>query len=157
MLALLLPGFVVSFLGHEIAHKIVAQRNGMWAEFRTNIYGVMLTAMSAILPFKFLAPGQVTLQGNATKQSLGVIGLVGPGLNLVIGSISFLFARFTTGALSSALLTMTLFNAWLAIINLIPFGSFDGTNVFAWDKTRWGISFAGSCFLLLLSFYPRLL
>ena len=95
-LVLLVPGFVVSFLGHEIAHKFIAQRNGLWAEFRTSMYGIMLTAISVILPFKFLAPGQVIVQGNGSRQVMGAIGLVGPGFNLVLGAGFFIFAKFST-------------------------------------------------------------
>lgn len=153
---LLVPAFIISFLGHEIAHKLLAQRNGLWAEFRTTMYGIMMTAISAILPFKFLAPGQVVIQGSGSKQVLGVIGLVGPGFNLVLATGSFVLAKFVAGLLGSALLEITMFNAWLSIFNLIPFGAFDGTNVFNWDKTRWAISFAASCLLLILSFYPNL-
>ena len=158
LLALLLvPAFIVSFLGHELAHKFLAQRNGLWAEFRTNIYGLLITAMSAILPFKVLAAGQVVIQGNGSKQTLGAIGLVGPGFNIVLGSGFFAFAKFVPGLLGQAFLGITMFNSWLAIFNLIPFGAFDGTNVFRWDKTRWAISFAASCMLLILSFYPNLI
>lgn len=153
---LFVPAFVVSFLGHEIAHKFLARRNGLWAEFRTNMYGLLITAMSAILPFKFLAPGQVVIQGNGSRQTLGAIGLVGPGFNLVLGAGFFVLAKFAPGLLGPAFLGITMFNSWLAIFNLIPFGSFDGTSVFRWDKTRWAIAFAASCLLLILSFYPRL-
>ena len=158
LLALLfVPAFLISFLGHEIAHKILAQRNGLWAEFRTNMYGLLITAMSAILPFKFLAPGQVVIQGSGTRQTLGAVGLVGPGFNLVFGTGFFVLAKFVPGLLSYAFLGITMFNSWLAIFNLIPFGSFDGTNVFRWDRTRWAIAFVASCLLLILSFYPNLI
>jgi Zn-dependent protease len=156
LLVILVPGFVASFLGHELAHKLVAQRNGLWAEFRTNMYGIMLTAISVILPFKFLAPGQVVIQGNGNREVMGTIGLVGPGFNLVLGAAFFAFAKFTALFLSSAFLGLTIFNGWLAIINLIPFGSFDGTNVFNWDKTRWAISLVAAALLLVLGFYPTL-
>lgn len=157
LLLLLIPGFVVSFLGHELAHKFVAQRNGLWAEFRTSMYGLMLTAISAMLPFKFLAPGQVTIQGSGSKQVMGVIGLVGPGFNLVFGAAFFVVAKFSSPLLGSAFFGLTIFNGWLAIINLIPFGSFDGTNVYNWDKTRWAISLVAAALLLILGFYPRLI
>ncbi len=157
LLALLIPGFVVSFLGHELAHKFMAQRNGLWAEFRTSMYGLMLTAISVVLPFKFLAPGQMSVQGNGSKDVMGAIGLVGPGFNLVLGAAFFVAARFSNSLLSSAFLGLVIFNGWLAIINLIPFGSFDGTNVYNWDKTRWAIALTAAGLLLVLGFYPRLI
>ena len=157
LLILLVPGFVVAFLGHEIAHKFMAHRNGLWAEFRTTMYGLMLTAISAILPFKFLAPGQVTIQGQGSKEVMGVIGIVGPGFNLVFGAAVFALAKFSPNFLVPALLGLVIFNGWFAIINLIPFGSFAGTAVYNWDKTRWLITLVAAGLLLVLGFYPNLI
>jgi Zn-dependent protease len=156
-LALLVPGFMASFLGHELAHKFMARRNGLWAEFRTNMYGLMLTAMSALLPFKWLAPGQVTIQGQGSKQVMGTIGLVGPGFSIVFGAVLFVVARFSTGLVGSAFLGLVIFNGWLAVINLIPYGSFAGTAVYNWDKTRWVIALVAAGLLLVLGFYPKLI
>lgn len=157
LLILLVPGFIVSFLGHELAHKFMAQRNGLWAEFRTSMYGLMITAISVILPFKFLAPGQVTIQGQGSKEVMGSIGLVGPGFNLVFGAACFVIAKFSTTLLGSAFLGLVMFNGWFAIINLIPFGSFAGTAVYNWDKTRWVIALVAAGLLLVLGFYPNLI
>ena len=42
-LALLTLAFTMSFLLHEIAHKIAAQKKGFWAEFRLTLTGAILT------------------------------------------------------------------------------------------------------------------
>jgi Zn-dependent protease len=154
LLVILIPGFVLSFLGHELAHKLVAQRNGLWAEFRTNPYGLLLTALSAIpgLPFKFLAPGQANIQGNASKGVMGSIALVGPGLNIVLGAAFVVLGKILSPFVSTAFLELGAFNGWLAVINLIPFGSLDGTRVFSWDKTRWVIALIGAAVVLVLSY-----
>ena len=44
--------FSCSFLGHELAHKFMAQHYGLWAEFRLVKIGAILTLIS-ILPFLF--------------------------------------------------------------------------------------------------------
>jgi Zn-dependent protease len=147
------PAYLVSFLGHEIAHKFMARRNGLWAEFRTNLYGLMLTAVSSVFLVKFLAPGQVIIHGNGNKEMMGGISLVGPGFNLAIGTMLIILSRFPAHFLGSILVQIAWFNAWMALINLIPFGTLDGTRVFDWDKTRWGISLAGSILLVVLSYY----
>ncbi len=157
LLVLLVPGFVLSFLGHEIAHKILAQRNGMWAEFRTTMYGLILTAASVVLPFKFLAPGQVNIQGEGRREILGAIGLIGPGLNIVIAAAFIAAFKLSSFWIGQAMIMLAMFNSWLAIINLIPFGSLDGTRVFNWDKTRWIIALAASVVVLILSSYPSLI
>ena len=157
LLLLLIPAFIGSFLGHELSHKFLAQRNGLWAEFRTNMYGLMLTFVSIILPFKFLAPGQTNIQGSANKEVIGAIGLIGPGVNVVLGAAFFVLSKFASSFLSLSFLELTIFNGWLAVFNLIPFGSFDGTSVYQWDKTRWVISLVAAAFLLVLGFYPNLI
>lgn len=157
LLLVLIPGFVVSFLGHELAHKFLARRNGLWAEFRTSRYGLLLTAISVIVPFKFLAPGQVNITGNGSKEALGAIGLIGPGLNIVLGVATLVVYKMSIFWLGPALITLSQFNGWLALINLIPFGSLDGTRVFEWDKTRWMIALAAAAALLILSTYAYLI
>jgi Zn-dependent protease len=154
LLLILIPGFVLSFLGHELAHKFSAQRNGLWAEFRTNPYGLLLTALSAIpgLPFKFLAPGQMNIQGNASNEVMGSIALIGPGLNIVLGAVFLVIGKILSPFVSTAFLELGAFNGWLAVINLIPFGSLDGTRVFSWDKTRWVIALVGAAAVLVFSY-----
>src|SRR5579875_72746 len=149
--------FVISFVGHELAHKFLAQRNGLWAEFRTNPYGLMMTLVSIAFPFKILAPGQTNIQGTGRKEILGTIALIGPGFNIALGFLFYILSRFSTAPLDWALLEIVRFNAWLAIFNLIPFGSLDGTKVFEWDKMRWAIALAASVLLLILSYYPALI
>jgi hypothetical protein len=53
--------FVSVFLVHELAHKFLAQFYGSWSEFRTQLYGLIITVISAtpFMPFKFIAPGAV--------------------------------------------------------------------------------------------------
>ncbi|HZW56238.1 MAG TPA: AN1-type zinc finger domain-containing protein [Nitrososphaerales archaeon] len=154
LLLLLVPGFVVSFLGHEMAHKFLARRNGMWAEFRTNAYGLMMTIVSVLFPIKFLAPGQTNIQGTARSEIMGAIGLIGPGLNLALGFACLILSRLSASLLGIAFLELAMFNSWIAIFNLIPFGSLDGTMVFHWDKTRWAISFCAAVALTVFAYYP---
>jgi len=151
--AITIPTYLVSFLGHEISHKFLARRNGLWAEFRTNLYGLMLTAVSSVFLVKFLAPGQTNIQGTANKEIIGGIALVGPGFNIALGTLLFIFSRFSGHFFGSIFVQIAWFNAWMALINLIPFGSLDGTRIFEWDKMRWTISLAGSIILVVLSYY----
>lgn len=151
--AIAVPMYIASFLGHEIAHKFLARRNGLWAEFRTNLYGLMLTAVSSVFLIKFLAPGQVDIRGNGSKSVLGAISLVGPGFNVLVGTLLFIFSRFSGHFFGSIFVQVAWFNGWMAVVNLIPFGSLDGTRVYNWDRTRWVIALAGSVALVILSYY----
>jgi Zn-dependent protease len=151
--AISVPAYLVSFLGHEISHKFLARRNGLWAEFRTTLYGLLLTAVSSVFLVKFLAPGQEVIHGNGSKEVLGGISIVGPGFNIALGVVLLIASRFSGHFFGSIFVQIAWFNAWMASINLVPFGSLDGTRVFQWDKTRWAIALAGSIILIILSYY----
>jgi len=156
LLLFLIPGYIVSFIGHELAHKFLAQSNGLWAEFRTNTYGLLLTLVSAVLPipFKILAPGQTNIRGDARSEVTGTVALIGPGFNLVLGLFSFLlFRAFASTWFGFVCFQITMFNCWIALFNLIPFGSNDGTAVFHWDKTRWVIVFCAAIVLTFVAYY----
>ena len=156
LLLFLIPAYIISFVGHELAHKFLAKANGLWAEFRTNTYGLLMTLVSAVLPipFKFLAPGQTNIQGEARKEIIGTIALIGPGFNLVLGFLFFFMSRvFSIQWVEFVFIEITVFNCWIAIFNLIPFGTFDGTKVFEWDKTRWAIVFGAAIVLTVVAYY----
>ncbi len=122
---------VTGFLLHELAHKLLAQRYGAWAEFRVFPLGLMFALFFALLSgIVFAAPGAVYIQGRITKEQNGMISLAGPGLNLAFGlaCITLLFVLplqiiFIVGWI----------NLFLAAFNLIPFGPFDGAKVFRWN------------------------
>src|SRR5687767_2455749 len=46
------------FILHELAHKVIAQRYGHWAEFRTNAFGLLFPLLLVLMrsPFLFAAP-----------------------------------------------------------------------------------------------------
>ena len=141
-----------SFLIHEIAHKIVAQREGLWAEFRLTLVGAILTLISMITPlFKIISPGAVMISGSADKEDMGKISIMGPTTNIALSTLFF--------AASILLPTYDLifsfgaaFNAWIALFNLIPIGILDGFKVFSWNKKTWALAFTISLCLTLVSY-----
>jgi Zn-dependent protease len=140
-----------SFLLHEIAHKIVAQREGLWAEFRLTLIGAALTLISIITPlFKIISPGAVMIAGLADMKRSGKISIAGPATNIVLSTIflalTFLFPHLSILALAA------FFNAWMALFNLIPIGILDGFKIFMWDKKSWILAFSLSLILLVFSY-----
>ena len=139
-----------SFLLHEIAHKVTAQRHGFWAEFRLVVLGVVLTLIS-ILPFffKIISPGAVMISGPAQKDEIGKISIIGPVTNIVLSAvllgIAFGVFQFFFIFLFSAYL-----NAIIALFNLIPIGFLDGHKIFLWNKIYWALAFAVSAVLLII-------
>ncbi len=95
----------------------------------------------------------MNIQGSGNKELLGGISLVGPGFNIALGTLIFIMSRFSGHFFGSILVQIAWFNAWMALINLIPFGSLDGTRIFEWDRTRWAIALAGAILLAVLSYY----
>lgn len=128
--------FISAFLVHELAHKFLAQYYGSWAEFRAQMYGLMITAISALpfIPFKFIAPGAVMV-GLSDRNKFGRVALVGPLTNLVMG-FAFLVSTYIF-PYHSYLYTGASFNAWIAMFNLLPFGTLDGQKIFDWNKKAW--------------------
>jgi Zn-dependent protease len=134
--------FAMGFILHELAHKYVAQQYGLWAEFRVNTMGVILTAISVISPLKFIAPGAVVISGFADKDRMGWTAIAGPIVNIVIAiSLLVMLPLLGQTSIASAVLTGAAINAFLALFNLIPFAIFDGRKVYVWNRRYWAILF----------------
>ena len=143
--------FIIAFLFHELAHKFLANFYGSWAEFRAELYGLIVTAISAIpfIPFKFIAPGAVIV-GISDKEKLGKVALIGPITNLVMGFVFLLLSYlypyllyFNIGAS---------FNAWICMFNLLPFGVLAGQKIFNWNKVVWSFTMAITMTLFIISY-----
>ena len=143
--------FISAFLVHELAHKFLAQYYGSWAEFRAQLYGLLITAISAlpIMPFKFIAPGAVMV-GLSDRNKFGRVALVGPLTNLVMG-FSFLISTYIY-PYHSYLYAGASFNAWIALFNLLPFGVLDGEKIFGWNKIIWGLTMAFTMVLFIFAY-----
>jgi Zn-dependent protease len=136
---------------HEIAHKITAQRHGLWAEFRLMLIGALLTLLSVVSPLKFIAPGAVMVSGAADKGTMGKTSVAGPATNIILGT-AFLTAALLSDRHSSILAPIAYFNAWIALLNLIPFAILDGQKIFTWNKKIWTLAFGISITLTIFSF-----
>lgn len=153
-------GFVFSLLGiftafffHEIAHKFVAQKYGLWAEYRMFPQGLAIALLLAIFtPFVFAAPGAVMFRGGARDFETGRIAMAGPLANIIISLLTLpilLFIFFEDPLLSQILGFICLINAFLATFNLLPIGPLDGTKIIRWNATVWIIALALSITLLI--------
>jgi Zn-dependent protease len=150
--------FALIFSAHEIAHKIVAQRNGLWAEYRLTLMGALLTAISIFSPFfKIISPGAVMITGfYADKRTIGKVAFAGPLVNLLLSPLLFIIGLLTYDfslIISIVALYGSLFNVWIALFNLIPLGILDGYKIFQWNKIVWATAFTFSIasFIMIMS------
>jgi len=145
--------FVSVFLLHEIAHKLMAQHYGLWAEFRLTTFGALITLISIFSPlFKIISPGAVMIAGSADKETVGKTAVAGPATNLALSIVSFALYTLLPKPFSTVALLSAAFNAWIALFNLIPLGILDGWKVFSWDKIVWVTVFITSVALTILTY-----
>ena len=72
-------GIVTAFFFHELSHKFIAQKYGLWSEFRMYPKGLLLSLLFAVFTgFVFAAPGAVMFRGEARKEEVGKIAIAGP-------------------------------------------------------------------------------
>ncbi|MBI2657693.1 metalloprotease [Candidatus Woesearchaeota archaeon] len=139
------------FLLHELGHKIVAQKYGCFAEFRSFDNMLLLAIAMSFLGFIFAAPGAVMISGKVSRKKSGLISAAGPAVNLALAAL-FLVMIFIP--LPSLLRPVAYYgfmiNSWLALFNMIPFWLFDGYKIMKWSKTAYGIIVAASLAMMLL-------
>jgi len=160
LVLVLVLAFTASFLVHEMAHKATAQRYGLWAEFRLTVWGALITLISIISPFfKIISPGAVMIAGAADKDTIGKTAVSGPFTNLVICAVSLALTFIVpeNNPFFVAVVFAAVFNAFIATLNLLPFGILDGWKVFKWSKLVWALAFVSSVALLVevFTFYSQ--
>jgi Zn-dependent protease len=143
-----------SFLVHELAHKVMAQKKGLWAEFRLTTWGAILTFASIFLPFRMIAPGAMMIGGSIPNgEDMLKISLAGPITNIIFSS-ALLGLAFTLlpCAFTIMLFLAAYINAFMAVFNLIPFGILDGYKIFSFNKKVWALAFTASAALAILTY-----
>ena len=132
-------GVLTAFFFHEISHKFMAQKHGLWAEYRMYPQGLQIALLLGILmPFVFAAPGAVMFMGGSRVYETGKIAVSGPLANIIIAAITFpLYLIFFETIAGQIIGFICLINAFLATFNLLPFGPLDGTKIIRWNATLW--------------------
>jgi Zn-dependent protease len=126
---------VLGFMLHEFAHKLVAQRLNLWAEFRASLGGLaMALGFGLFTPYLFAAPGAVIIVGDATRKDGALISVAGPLTNIVIGFAFLPFVGSSAnppefGSFGNFFEAAVLVNALLAVFNMLPFPPLDGSKI----------------------------
>ena len=137
--------FLLAFIGHELAHKFVAQHYGMWSEFRMTTMGYYLSAIAILFAIPIFGTGTVYTSGTSNTEHNAKTNLAGPLSNFILASILVIVAIISYSTLSGAMLFNVLFlvrygiiiNGFLGGFNMIPIQPFDGATVKDWNKMVW--------------------
>jgi len=147
-------GIATAFFFHELSHKFMAQKQGLWSEYRMFSQGLLLAFLLGILtPFVFAAPGAVMFRGGAKIEETGQIAAAGPLANIIIALITFFIytSIFFDAQIGSIIGFICLINAFIATFNLLPFGPLDGIKIIRWNPTIWIIMLISSITILMLT------
>ena len=133
-------GVITGFIFHELAHKFMAQKFNLWAEYRFYPMGLFLAlVISVFTGFVFAAPGAVMFMGGSRYHETGKIAMAGPLANIIVAFVSFLlfYFIFLEGQIHVLFGFICFINALLAAFNLLPFGPLDGVKIIRWNATVW--------------------
>lgn len=143
----------IGFLFHELGHKIVAQRYGCSAEFRSFDSMLLLAIGMSFFGFVFAAPGAVMISGRVTIPRNGKISAAGPLVNIALALVFLALGFAGLPKLFKDVSTYGfIINSWIALFNMIPAGMFDGRKILKWSKPAYG-SIVGAAVLLTVSRY----
>jgi Zn-dependent protease len=145
-------GVFTAFFVHEISHKFMAQKYGLWSEFRMYPQGLLFSLLLAIFTgFVIAAPGAVMFRGESRTFETGRIAAAGSLANIIIGGICLvLYHRvFIETDYGIIFAFICLVNVLLATFNLLPIRSLDGMKVIMWNGIVWSIMFGTSIIILV--------
>ena len=154
-LAVSFIGIVTAFVFHELSHKFMAQRHGLWAEYRMFPQGLFLALFLGVFtPFVFAAPGAVMFRGGSREHETGQIAIAGPLANVIVAAVflPLYFFVFFESQFSQIIGFICLINAFLATFNLLPFGPLDGVKIIRWNTTVWVLTFIVAISILMTIF-----
>ncbi|MGD2248671.1 MAG: site-2 protease family protein [Candidatus Methanofastidiosia archaeon] len=140
-----------AFVLHELAHKYVAQKYGLWAEYRKWNQGLLLAFFLSLTGlFLFAAPGAVMIMSGFPDPKIEVkTSIAGPISNIGVGIVA-LFLRIG-GILPVFMTQLAVINFFLAMFNMFPIPPMDGSKVFRYNPTTWIIIFGAAIVLLFFT------
>ena len=136
-----------SYFIHELSHKFVARRFGCLATFKIWPAGIFLGLMSMMFKLLghwsivFAAPGFVEIMpysfgrwgfkvAKLGPKETGIISLAGVGVNVLFAIIFKMFP-------GDIFRTLSTYNGFLALFNLLPIPPLDGSKIFVWEMWVW--------------------
>lgn len=144
------------FLFHELMHKLVAQKYGLFAEFRAFYNWIGLAVLFSFFGFIFAAPGAVFIRGlRMSREKNGRISLAGPVTNILL-ALLFLAISLTArkGSFLGDVGNLGLsINSLLAAFNMIPLAPFDGAKIKEWNVGAYTLTAIVAVVLFFFSWF----
>ncbi len=159
VLAPILAAVLVGFVSHELAHRTVARRYGLYAEFIAYTPSLAITFLSGFIPgLVILAPGYVAVYTGyysyhpRVRDAYARSVAAGPATNIAISLASLALLELARPGPRAAvyLAYMADINAWMALFNLLPVPPLDGSKIFRWNTMLWAIMMAASIALMVV-------
>jgi len=119
---------------HELAHKFVALSFGYQAVYHASYFGLALGAFLRMMSssFIFFIPGYVSILGNGSPGTFGLVALAGPLTNLALfGLAHYALEKDLFPKYGRILFLTKKINMWLFIFNMLPIPGFDGFKVYS--------------------------
>lgn len=145
----------IAFLLHEMAHKVVAQKYGCWAEFRMNPTMLMFAILLAYMAgFVFAAPGAVMIFGpHITRSQNGRIAIAGPIMNLLLALLFLPLVLVGNDFVREIGTYGIIINIFIAAFNMLPFGVLDGRKALYWSKKAYLLTTFASFGMLICAMF----
>ena len=124
---------------HELAHKFVAQGNGLTSKFQLDPNMAIFSLFSIVLPVKIIAPGIVLSSGMYNPDTEARIAMAGPLLNILLGGLFLFFSSLMPLNFTTLLLFVSRVSIDLALFNLIPLSVLDGAKIYRWHNGAFGV------------------
>ncbi|MFP4627980.1 MAG: metalloprotease [Halobacteriales archaeon] len=134
LLGLCLVTAGVGFLGHELAHKLVAERLGRRAAFRADYQMLLVAVLTALVGVLVAAPGAVVHRGPPDERQVGLVAVAGPLVNLGLLGVFGVLAVTPWPVVAVVGTFGVWINALLAAFNLLPVGPLDGRSVWRYHR-----------------------
>lgn len=148
-----LVGVCTGFLLHELAHKMVAQKRGLWCEYRMWAEGLALAFITSIFGFLIVAPGAVVVHDLLDRGTEGRMAFAGPFTNLLVALASLPFLLFG-GLIGFTAHLVIIVNTVLLLFNMLPISQMDGSKIWQWNRLYY-LSLVIPGIILLILFYVR--
>lgn len=145
---------LVSFIPHEMAHRVTARSMDAYAEYEMWAPGLFISVLTAFLGFVFAATGGTRMYvrtreryglsvPDLTLKMIGFVAMVGPLLNV---SLAVVFAFFSQAVQVPAvqgvnpLIAGATINSYMALFSLLPVYPIDGYRILRWNPKMWALT-----------------